>query len=120
MQIIEAPATYIASLPGKGVRSKVIDALNIWFKVPESSIVIIKRIIDLLHNASLMLDDIQDGSSLRRGKPSTHTIFGVGQTINSSSYVIVEVMEEALALRNAECVAILLSTWFMAPGCSTF
>jgi len=55
-----------------------------------------------------MLDDIQDGSQLRRGKPSTHTIFGLGQTINSSSYKICEALEEVLKLNSLECVHIVI------------
>jgi hypothetical protein len=37
---------------------------------------------------SQRLDDIQDGSSLRRGKPAVHEVFGVGQTINSACFQI--------------------------------
>jgi geranylgeranyl pyrophosphate synthase len=55
-----------------------------------------------------MLDDIQDGSMLRRGRPATHTIFGVGQTINSSSYKICEALEEVLKLKSLECVQIVI------------
>ncbi len=55
-----------------------------------------------------MLDDIQDGSMLRRGRPATHTIFGVGQTINSSSYKICEALEEVLKLMSLECVQIVI------------
>ncbi|KAJ5259899.1 hypothetical protein N7505_009280 [Penicillium chrysogenum] len=40
------------------------------------------------------LDDIQDGSVLRRGRPVAHQIFGVGQTINTATYL----MNEALYL----------------------
>ncbi|KAG0154509.1 hypothetical protein PDIDSM_04030 [Penicillium digitatum] len=40
------------------------------------------------------LDDVQDGSVLRRGKPVAHQIFGVGQTINTATYL----MNEALSL----------------------
>lgn len=105
-QVINGPSHYIASLPGKGIRGKVIDALNRWYRVPEPTVAIIKSVINLLHNASLMLDDIQDGSPLRRGKPATHTIFGQAQTINSSSYKICEAIEETLRLNSLDCVRI--------------
>lgn len=55
-----------------------------------------------------MLDDMQDSSPLRRGKPSTHTIFGLSQTINSSSYKIAEALEEVLKLNSMECVRIVI------------
>lgn len=58
----------------------------------------IKKIITLLHEASLLLDDIQDGSMLRRGMPATHTIYGEAQTINSAGYTITKAIEEALKL----------------------
>jgi geranylgeranyl pyrophosphate synthase len=38
-----------------------------------------------MHNVSLMIDDIQDGSPLRRGSPSTHVLFGVGQALNAAT-----------------------------------
>ena len=107
-QVIDGPSKYIQSLPGKGVRSKVVDALNLWFAVPEATIQIIKKTIDLLHQASLMLDDIQDSSSLRRGKPSTHTIFGLPQTINSSSYKIAEALQQVLKLDDMNCMRIVI------------
>jgi geranylgeranyl pyrophosphate synthase len=107
-QFIDGPSQYIASLPGKGVRSKITDAMNVWYEAPESAVVIIKRIIDLLHQASLMLDDLQDGSLLRRGKPATHTIFGMGQTVNSASYKICEALQEVLKLDSIECVRIVI------------
>ncbi|KAJ5193267.1 hypothetical protein N7449_009409 [Penicillium cf. viridicatum] len=49
---------------------------------------------DVLAKYSAGLDDIQDGSVLRRGKPVAHQIFGVGQTINTATYL----MNEALCL----------------------
>lgn len=40
------------------------------------------------------LDDIEDGSILRRGKPATHILFGVPQTINSANYLFTISLEE--------------------------
>lgn len=39
--------------------------------------------IELLHNAMLVHDDVQDGSALRRGKPTLHTLHGVPLAINA-------------------------------------
>jgi geranylgeranyl pyrophosphate synthase len=33
------------------------------------------------------VDDIQDGSTQRRGRPVAHDVFGVAQTINSANYI---------------------------------
>jgi len=42
---------------------------------------------ELLHSASLMLDDTIDGDLIRRGKPSIHTAFGGGMTM-MGTYVL--------------------------------
>ncbi|KAK4034307.1 isoprenoid synthase domain-containing protein [Parachaetomium inaequale] len=86
MEALEAPSRYLDSLPGKDIRGKTIDALNMWYKVPPRETAIVWRVVDLLHGASLMLDDIQDSSQLRRGKPATHMVFGFRQTGNSAGY----------------------------------
>lgn len=38
-------------------------------QVPGDKLAIIKDVVDMLHNASLLVDDIEDGSALRRGVP---------------------------------------------------
>ncbi len=40
-------------------------------------------IIELFHNFTLIHDDIEDGSEMRRGKPCIHKIYGIPTTINS-------------------------------------
>ncbi|CZT49095.1 related to Fusicoccadiene synthase [Rhynchosporium secalis] len=87
------PFDYLCSLPSKNVREQFIDALNQWVKVPPLLLEKVKAVAQLLHNASLLLDDFQDSSPLRRGRPSTHTIFGPAQTINSSSYCIIRALD---------------------------
>ena len=45
-------------------------------KVDEEKVRRIGEIVQMLHNASLLLDDIEDNSILRRGIPVAHKIFG--------------------------------------------
>jgi hypothetical protein len=53
-QVVNAPYEYLTSLPSKGMRDQVIDALNIWFAVPAELVEKIKAIGNRLHSASLM------------------------------------------------------------------
>ncbi|OBT87521.1 hypothetical protein VE02_03757 [Pseudogymnoascus sp. 03VT05] len=85
-----APPRYIQSLRSKNIRSKLVDAFNIWFQLPEDRVDTIKGIINDLHNATLILDDIQDESILRRGSSAAHCIFGPAQCINSATYMVVQ------------------------------
>ncbi|KAI1172796.1 putative geranylgeranyl diphosphate synthase [Nemania sp. FL0916] len=106
LKLIISPAHYVASMPSKNVRDKMIDAFNIWLRISEKDVSMIKRIINTVHNASLMLDDVEDESDSRRGKPSAHTIFGPAQTINSASYQVMEAMKEIRKLDSTECLDI--------------
>jgi len=45
------------------------------------------------------VDDIEDDSQLRRGKPVAHKIYGTPQTINSANYVYFLAYQELFALR---------------------
>ncbi|KAF8621241.1 hypothetical protein AX15_007952 [Amanita polypyramis BW_CC] len=54
----------------------------------------------MLHTASLMVDDIEDDSQLRRGHPVAHRIYGIPQTINTANYVYFLAYQDLFALRN--------------------
>lgn len=43
-------------------------------------------VIEVIHNSSLISDDIEDGSEMRRGKPAVHKIFGVDIALNASEF----------------------------------
>lgn len=101
------PFRYISSVPGKDVRGKLIDCFQLWFHVESDAVLqAIKEIIGDLHNASLMVDDIEDNSSLRRGIPVAHKVFGVAATINCSSYAICLALEKVHALRNPRAIEV--------------
>ena len=44
-------------------------------------------ITEFLHEGSIMVDDIEDNSDLRRGKPCTHKIYGVDIAINAGNFM---------------------------------
>lgn len=45
---------------------------------------------------------MEDNSPLRRGKPSTHMIYGHAQTINAANYLYVLALQEVMALQNTD------------------
>ncbi|OHW90465.1 geranylgeranyl pyrophosphate synthase [Colletotrichum incanum] len=105
---LNGPIEYVSAMPSKGVRSSLIDAMNQWCQVPSSQLAVVKSVIDQLHNSSLVLDDIQDDSPMRRGKTATHLIFGQAQAINSANFLYVRVVQEVHATRNTALMDILL------------
>lgn len=91
---LEAPSKYVSNMPSKGVRSALIEALNAWLHVPSERLESIMSVINTLHNASLILDDLEDNSPLRRGYPATHILFGQSQSINTANFMFVRAVQE--------------------------
>ena len=120
------PYHYISSTPGKNIRSALIDCFQLWLCVPlsievgsndtgsddtnaEAKIDIlseIKQIIASLHNASLLIDDIEDNSKLRRGQPVAHSIFGVASVINCANYVYFLALERCRRLGSEKAMKV--------------
>ncbi|KAI6266500.1 hypothetical protein MCOR28_010004 [Pyricularia oryzae] len=101
-EAIEAPFNYISSLKSKGVRNLLIMALNTWISLDHAAIEWVVSLVADIHNTSLMLDDVQDNSPLRRSNPATHTVFGMPQTVNSSVYATVDLIHRASEQGNAQ------------------
>ena len=105
-EILLEPYTYLLRKKGKNIRTRLLMAFNVWLRAPEEKVKEIDEIIKMLHNASLVIDDIEDNSVLRRGNPVSHKIYGVASTINAANYVYFIGLEKILALGNPEAVKI--------------
>jgi geranylgeranyl diphosphate synthase, type III len=98
------PFRYISTVPGKNIRGILIDCFQVWLQVPDddgekSVLSSIKSVIGDLHNASLLIDDIEDNSKLRRGIPAAHVIYGEAAVINCANYVYFLALEKCLTLQ---------------------
>ncbi|KAF5655116.1 gibberellin cluster-GGPP-synthase [Fusarium heterosporum] len=108
-QAADSPYDYILTLPSKGIRGAFIDSLNIWLDVPEAKISVIKDL--LLNPADISrIDDFQDNSPLRSGKPSTHTVIGSAQAINTATYIIVKAIEKIQEIVGHDALAEIVGT----------
>ncbi|OWF50319.1 geranylgeranyl pyrophosphate synthase-like [Mizuhopecten yessoensis] len=99
-QVLLEPYKYICQIPGKKIRSKLAEAFDHWLNIPPEKLAIIGEATQMLHNASLLIDDIEDSSKLRRGIPVAHSIYGVPHTINSANYVYFLGLEKVLKLEH--------------------
>jgi geranylgeranyl diphosphate synthase type 3 len=103
---VSGPFDYLYGQKGKNYRSQVIKAFQAWLEVPEQSLSIITRVVGMLHTASLLVDDVEDSSTLRRGMPVAHNIFGIPQTINSANYIYFVALQELQKLGNPKVINI--------------
>lgn len=56
-------------------------------------------LVEFVHTASLIHDDIEDSADLRRGKPAAHIKYGIDHALNSASWLY---FEAAVCLQNSE------------------
>jgi len=40
---------------------------------------------EILHNGTIIVDDVEDGATLRRGKPALHRVFGIDVALNAGN-----------------------------------
>lgn len=62
------------------------------------------------------LDDIEDSSPLRRGRPATHIVFGSAQTTNTANYSIVEALGMIQKLDSKPCLDIFIGKLEICQG----
>lgn len=75
-------AAYVLARPGKRVRARLCLDLAASLELPPEHGITLAAAVELLHNASLVLDDVQDNDEMRRGQASAWRAFGRGQAIN--------------------------------------
>ncbi len=91
----EAPARFLdplmADYPGRGgkmLRPAICIANARLFGGTLENSARCAAAVELLHNALLIHDDIQDGSDLRRGKPTLHALHGVPLALNAGDALL--------------------------------
>lgn len=91
--MLDEPFQYLRVKSGKNMREALINAFNTIVGVPAPDIQDFSTAVADLHTTSMLIDDVEDDASFRRGAPAAHTVFGVVRTINSSYYVVFRVLE---------------------------
>lgn len=54
---------------------------------PDDQLQLFETVIELIHSGSLIVDDIEDETAMRRGKPSLHKIYGVPLALNAGNWL---------------------------------
>lgn len=83
-KIIE-PVTYYKNMKCKNIRTDICNKVGEYFSINKNIIDIISDFINDLHNTSLIIDDIQDNSHLRRSNYSAHIVFGIPISIGAAN-----------------------------------
>ncbi|KAL6931446.1 uncharacterized protein HGUI_03001 [Hanseniaspora guilliermondii] len=91
---------------GKGFRQLLLLSLATYMDLniePQSKeIVAIMEFINILHNSSLLIDDIEDNSLERRGEKCAYIQYGTALTLNCGTYGIFEAIDRLVEYMDSE------------------
>ena len=73
---------------GKRLRARLALAASAAFNAPPNAALAWATACELAHNATLVHDDLQDGDTLRRGRPSVWAEHGMAQAINLGDWLL--------------------------------
>ncbi|KAJ3294123.1 Geranylgeranyl pyrophosphate synthase [Borealophlyctis nickersoniae] len=105
-KVLLEPYLYLCDHPGKEIRSKLIEAFGLWLQVPKDKLDTIRSVVEMLHTASLLIDDVEDDSVLRRGVPVAHKIYGIPSVINCANYVYFLALQKTVQLGDPRAMEI--------------
>ena len=81
--ILLEPVTYYKNQNGKNIRKLFGDLFGKLLNVNQEDIDLINTLTYNVHNASLVIDDIEDNSLLRRNEPCSHIKYGIPLALNA-------------------------------------
>jgi geranylgeranyl diphosphate synthase type 3 len=85
-EILLEPVTYYKNQKGKNIRCIICELFGKLLNVNQDDINLINDIINNIHNSSLVIDDIEDNSLLRRNEKCSHIKYGIPLALNAGYY----------------------------------
>jgi geranylgeranyl pyrophosphate synthase len=90
-EVLLDPIRDLAERPGKKIRGKLVELGYELATTGDSSkhrsCRLASEVVELIHAGSLVVDDIEDGSAVRRGQPSLHRRYGLPIALNAGNWL---------------------------------
>lgn len=86
LEQINAPALDLLNRGGKRWRPLLMMLFYQLYR-SDDDIIAFTPLVELPHNGTLIVDDIEDSSDFRRGKPAVHLIYGTDLSINTGNFL---------------------------------
>ncbi len=98
---------YLFGLGGKRIRPALLLLGSRLFGPPRDEAFFWSAMIETIHVASLIHDDIVDESDLRRGRTSLHVRWGTNITVLLGDYLYIQTIQRSLATRRQSLIDVL-------------
>jgi octaprenyl-diphosphate synthase len=105
-KIISEISSYLFQKAGKRIRPALVILCSKLFGYKEEEHILMSALVETIHTASLIHDDIIDNSDTRRGKPTVHSRWGSNITVLLGDYLYIKTIGLSLTSKHREIVKI--------------
>ncbi len=102
-------ASYLLAGGGKRIRPLLLLLSARALGCNDDARIRLGAVVEMLHTATLVHDDIIDEASTRRGRPSSNTTWGNAKCVLSGDWLYMQAFQTALAERNFRILDLLIS-----------
>ena len=93
-KLLTEPVKYYYDLKGKDIRKIICNIIGTSLKISKEDLENINNLISVIHNSTLVIDDIEDESELRRKQPCAHKVYGTAMALNAGYLTIFKILDE--------------------------
>jgi len=113
VEVVTDIATYLMAGGGKRIRPMLLllsaKALGSNSAAASASRIRLGAVVEMLHTATLVHDDIIDEADIRRGRPSSNTTWGNAKCVLAGDWLYMQSFSAALEERNFHVLDLLIS-----------
>lgn len=107
---LEAAIKHLLSSGGKRVRPAIVILTGSLLGADEDRLISLGASIELLHTATLVHDDLIDGSLLRRGSPTLNSNWSSAATVLTGDYMFAQAAEIGSDIKSTEIMSLFART----------
>lgn len=107
---LEAAIEHLLSSGGKRVRPAIVILTGSLLGADEDKLISLGASIELLHTATLVHDDLIDGSLLRRGSPTLNSNWSSAATVLTGDYIFAQAAEIGSDIDSTEIMSLFART----------
>jgi octaprenyl-diphosphate synthase len=108
IQPISQIGEYLLNAGGKRIRPALLLLTAKMLETPSPSAIRLGAVIEFIHNATLVHDDIIDAADTRRGRPSANSHWGNSMTVLAGDWLYMQSFAVALAEKNLDVLDALI------------
>jgi len=110
VRLINIISNYLIKNNGKGIRPIVMIFISKLCGKTNDNTYKAAAMVELLHLATLIHDDVVDKSEKRRGLPTVHKIWGNKISVIMGDFILSQVLKNLISLRDFEALDLISST----------